>query len=144
MTTSVGPVMWVMLPEIFPNKVRGVAMAMTGVVNSGVSFGVQFAFMTEDLYGETRMLKQSAGVAVAYGLSWQSALDAITRNAAEIWGIDDQGVIDEGMSATLVVWDGDPLEVTSHATLVVVDGDVIEKNNRQDLLRDRYRNLPGH
>lgn len=41
---SLGPVMWVMLPEIFPNKVRGVAMAMTGVVNSGVSFGVQFAF----------------------------------------------------------------------------------------------------
>ena len=41
---SLGPVMWVMLPEIFPNKVRGVAMAMTGVVNSAVSFGVQFAF----------------------------------------------------------------------------------------------------
>lgn len=41
---SLGPVMWVMLPEIFPNKVRGVAMAVTGVVNSGVSFGVQFIF----------------------------------------------------------------------------------------------------
>ena len=41
---SLGPVMWVMLPEIFPNKVRGVGMAMTGVVNSAVSFGVQFAF----------------------------------------------------------------------------------------------------
>ena len=41
---SLGPVMWVMLPEIFPNKVRGVAMAMTGVINSAVSFGVQFLF----------------------------------------------------------------------------------------------------
>ena len=41
---SLGPVMWVMLPEIFPNKVRGVAMAVTGVVNSTVSFGVQFIF----------------------------------------------------------------------------------------------------
>jgi len=41
---SLGPVMWVMLPEIFPNKIRGVAMAVTGVVNSGVSFGVQFMF----------------------------------------------------------------------------------------------------
>jgi MFS family permease len=41
---SLGPVMWVMLPEIFPNKVRGVAMAITGVVNSGVSFSVQFLF----------------------------------------------------------------------------------------------------
>jgi nitrate/nitrite transporter NarK len=41
---SLGPVMWVMLPEIFPNRVRGVAMAVTGTVNSGVSFGVQFIF----------------------------------------------------------------------------------------------------
>ena len=41
---SLGPVMWVMLPEIFPNQVRGVAMAVTGSVNSAVSFGVQFIF----------------------------------------------------------------------------------------------------
>jgi MFS family permease len=41
---SLGPVMWVMLPEIFPNRVRGVAMAVTGTVNSAVSFGVQFIF----------------------------------------------------------------------------------------------------
>jgi sugar porter (SP) family MFS transporter len=41
---SLGPVMWVMLPEIFPNRLRGVAMAVTGTVNSGVSFGVQFIF----------------------------------------------------------------------------------------------------
>ncbi len=41
---SLGPVMWVMLPEIFPNQVRGMAMAVTGVVNGGVSFGVQFIF----------------------------------------------------------------------------------------------------
>lgn len=41
---SLGPVMWVMLPEIFPNQARGVAMAVTGTVNSAVSFGVQFIF----------------------------------------------------------------------------------------------------
>ena len=41
---SLGPVMWVMLPEIFPNQVRGVAMAVTGSVNSAVSFAVQFIF----------------------------------------------------------------------------------------------------
>lgn len=41
---SLGPVMWVMLPEIFPNQVRGVAMAVTGTVNSAVSFAVQFIF----------------------------------------------------------------------------------------------------
>lgn len=41
---SLGPVMWVMLPEIYPNAVRGVAMAAVGFVNSIVSWGVQQLF----------------------------------------------------------------------------------------------------
>ncbi|WND03571.1 sugar porter family MFS transporter [Temperatibacter marinus] len=41
---SLGPVMWVMLSEIFPNNLRAVAMAFTGVFNSGTSFLVQFLF----------------------------------------------------------------------------------------------------
>ncbi|MCP8900062.1 sugar porter family MFS transporter [Gilvimarinus xylanilyticus] len=41
---SLGPVMWVLLSEIFPNHLRGVGMAFIGVVNSAVSFMVQFIF----------------------------------------------------------------------------------------------------
>lgn len=41
---SLGPVMWVMLPEIFPNQLRGVAMSITGLANSASSFAVQFFF----------------------------------------------------------------------------------------------------
>lgn len=41
---SLGPVMWVMLPEIYPNAVRGVAMAAVGFANSIVSWGVQQLF----------------------------------------------------------------------------------------------------
>ena len=41
---SLGPVMWVMLPEIYPNAIRGVAMAAVGAVNSVVSFAVQMSF----------------------------------------------------------------------------------------------------
>lgn len=41
---SLGPVMWVLFSEIFPNTNRGVCMAVVGVVNSGVSWVVQFAF----------------------------------------------------------------------------------------------------
>ncbi|MBU2987435.1 sugar porter family MFS transporter [Saccharophagus degradans] len=44
---SLGPVMWVLLPEIFPNHLRGVGMALTGLVNSAVSFSVQFVFPWE-------------------------------------------------------------------------------------------------
>lgn len=44
---SLGPVMWVLFSEIFPNAIRGVCMSIMGVVNSGVSFFVQFIFPWE-------------------------------------------------------------------------------------------------
>lgn len=44
---SLGPVMWVLLSEIFPNHIRGLAMSVVTFFNSGVSFGVQFLFPWE-------------------------------------------------------------------------------------------------
>ena len=44
---SLGPVMWVLFSEIFPNRIRGVCMALMGVVNSGVSWFIQFIFPYE-------------------------------------------------------------------------------------------------
>lgn len=44
---SLGPVMWVLLAEIFPNDLRGVGIALTGLINSAVSFTVQFLFPYE-------------------------------------------------------------------------------------------------
>ncbi len=44
---SLGPVMWVLLAEIFPNQLRGVGIAFVGLVNSAVSFTVQFVFPWE-------------------------------------------------------------------------------------------------
>ena len=44
---SLGPVMWVLFSEIFPNRIRGVCMAFMGIVNSGVSWFVQFIFPYE-------------------------------------------------------------------------------------------------
>jgi hypothetical protein len=41
---SLGPVMWVLLSEIFPNHLRGVGMAFVGMLNSAVSYGVQVVF----------------------------------------------------------------------------------------------------
>lgn len=41
---SLGPVMWILISEIFPNALRGVGMAIIGVFNSSVSFLVQFIF----------------------------------------------------------------------------------------------------
>ncbi|MFC3094397.1 MFS transporter [Alteromonas sediminis] len=44
---SLGPVMWVLFSEIFPNHVRGIAISLVGVANSAVSFLVQLVFPWE-------------------------------------------------------------------------------------------------
>ena len=44
---SIGPVMWVLFSELFPNKVRGLAISFVGLINSGVSFLVQLIFPWE-------------------------------------------------------------------------------------------------
>ncbi|MEL6132443.1 MAG: MFS transporter, partial [Bacteroidota bacterium] len=44
---SAGPVMWVLFSELFPQKIRGIAISVVGFVNSLVSFLVQFVFPWE-------------------------------------------------------------------------------------------------
>ena len=44
---SLGPVYWVLFSEIFPNRIRGMAMAFCGLFNASSSFLVQFAFPWE-------------------------------------------------------------------------------------------------
>jgi sugar porter (SP) family MFS transporter len=44
---SLGPVMWVLFSELFPNRVRGIAISACGLVNSSISFIVQLVFPWE-------------------------------------------------------------------------------------------------
>lgn len=44
---SLGPVMWVLFSELFPNRIRGIAISFVGLINSGVSFIVQWIFPWE-------------------------------------------------------------------------------------------------
>jgi MFS family permease len=44
---SLGPVMWVLFSELFPNQLRGLAISFVGLVNSAISFGVQLVFPWE-------------------------------------------------------------------------------------------------
>jgi len=44
---SIGPVMWVLFSELFPNRIRGLAISFVGLINSGVSFLVQLVFPWE-------------------------------------------------------------------------------------------------
>src|SRR5277367_5171146 len=56
---SWGPVMWVLLGEMFPNRLRGAALAVSGATNWVVNFAVTLSFPA---------LLKGAGLAGAYGL----------------------------------------------------------------------------
>ena len=85
-------------------------------------------------------VRQAAGVAVAHGLPWDAALAALTSGPAEIFGLGAElGRIAPGYAADLVLWSGDPLEVTSVAEQVWIDGLPQPMRTRQTELRDRYR-----
>jgi len=104
--------------------------------------GVLFAISSGNSNHNAYMVNQMAGIAVAHGLKWQSALAAITLNPARIFGIDkDFGSLEKGKVANIVVWDGDPLEITSNATHVLVNGVNHPLVSRRTLLRDRYLDL---
>ncbi len=44
---SIGPVMWVLFSELFPNRLRAIAISFVGFINSVVSFLVQLVFPWE-------------------------------------------------------------------------------------------------
>ncbi|MEJ2383774.1 MAG: amidohydrolase family protein [Xanthomonadales bacterium] len=100
--------------------------------------GVTIAFSGHGTH-HARKQRQAAGNAVAHGLPWNAALAALTVNPAVIFGLEDRaGTLQPGSPADLVIWSGDPLDVTSAADQVVVGGRMMPMVSRQTLLRDRY------
>src|SRR3954471_13920937 len=91
-----------------------------------------------------RNLKQEAGNAVAYGMTWDDALRAVTLAPAEVFGVADRvGSLQPGREGNVVVWSGDPFEFTTRVEHVFVRGREYNDKTRQDMLVERYRNLPG-
>ncbi len=100
--------------------------------------GVRIAFSYGDSH-QARKNRQLAGNAVAHGLPWEVGLAAVTANAADIFGVGaERGRIEKGQVADLVLWSGDPLEVTSVAQQVWIGGNAVSMRSRQTELRDRY------
>lgn len=101
--------------------------------------GVRVAFGAGAQTHQARNITQSAGNAVANGMDWDAALEAITLAPAEMYGVDGEvGSIEPGKSADLIIWGADPLELTSYPEQVFIQGESIPLESRQTLLRDRY------
>jgi len=101
--------------------------------------GVRIAFTQFNESHNARKVRQLAGNAVAHGLPKDAALAALTVQPAEIFGLaGERGRIARGQVADLVLWNGDPLDVTSAADAVWIAGKAIEMRSRQTELRERY------
>lgn len=104
--------------------------------------GVKIALMETDTHN-SRNLRQEAGNAVAYGMSWEQALRAVTLSPAEIFGVADRyGSLEAGKVANVVVWSGDPFEFTTGVEHVLIRGKEIPLKSRQTELLERYKKLP--
>ncbi|HKN65864.1 MAG TPA: amidohydrolase family protein [Gemmatimonadaceae bacterium] len=90
-----------------------------------------------------RNVRFEAGNAVAYGMTREDALRAITLTPAEVFGVADRvGSLQPGKDADVVIWSGDPFEFATQPEHVFIRGREVRGPTRQDLLEQRYKTLP--
>ena len=100
--------------------------------------GIKFSFSTGG-YDAARLLPYQAAQSVAWGLSKDEAIKALTINAAEILGVGASvGSLEEGKIANLFIVDGDPLEVTTNVKTVIVNGRDVSLENKHWQLWQRF------
>ncbi len=105
--------------------------------------GVRIAFATFNS-SSSRTLPYEAAQAVPYGLPHEAALEAVTRNAADMLGFGDRiGTIEEGKLANIMITDGDPLEIQTQVTDLFILGRGVSLDNKHKALYEKYRARPG-
>lgn len=89
-----------------------------------------------------RAITHMAGLVVANGMDHAAALRAVTLGPATVWRVDDEmGSLAQGKVADVVVWSGDPFELSTSVEHVFIGGREITNDSRQERLFDRYRDL---
>lgn len=75
---------------------------------------------------KTRVVHFEAAIAAANGMDYNTAMNALTIDAARVLGIDDQaGSLEEGKQADVVLFNGDPFEYTSTVKKVIINGVIV-------------------
>jgi imidazolonepropionase-like amidohydrolase len=112
--------------------------------NAGVlaKAGVAVAISERDS-SFVRNLAHQASVAMAFGLSPEKALQAITLEPARILGIANRvGSLEPGKDATLFISDRDVLDFRYKVIAAYVDGRALDLSDRHKRLYERYRSRP--
>jgi len=90
---------------------------------AGIPVALQSGY--EGYVPKTRVVLFEAGMAAQNGLSQREALELITIDAAKILGLDARiGSLAAGKDADIALYDGDPLEWTTHCVGTIVNGKV--------------------
>jgi imidazolonepropionase-like amidohydrolase len=112
-------------------ELRNITFETPGILHEA---GVKVAIQTDAPVLPQEHLDVCVGLAVREGLPKNVALQTVTRNPAEILGIEDRvGTLEEGTDADLVVWNGPMFELDSNAEQVFVEGERIYDSERDDV-----------
>lgn len=104
--------------------------------------GVQFCISSDGRFGASmsRNLPYHAGTAAAYGLDKNEALKAVTLYPAQILGVADRvGSLDIGKDATLVIANGNILEIATQVEQAYVQGRRVDMSDRHKRLWHKYQ-----
>ena len=102
--------------------------------------GVRFCIAGEAGASNERNVPYHAAMAASYGLPKEEALKSITLYPAQILGIADRvGSLEVGKDATLIVTDGDPLEIMTHVEMEFIRGKNISLNSKHTHLYEKYK-----
>ncbi|WP_134671273.1 amidohydrolase [Halorussus marinus] len=112
-------------------ELRNITFETPGILHEA---GVKVAIQTDAPVLPQEHLDVCVGLAVREGLPAEDALATVTRNPAEILGIDDRvGTLEAGTDADVVVWDGPMFDLDSDARQVFLEGDLIYDSERDDV-----------
>jgi imidazolonepropionase-like amidohydrolase len=101
--------------------------------------GIKVMFSTQRSHNY-HLMRQGSGNAVAYGMSYESAIRGMSKSVAETFGLVKRGSIEKGNFADIVIWDADPLEPSSFPKLVLINGQTQDLTSRSSKLTERYMN----
>ena len=106
--------------------------------------GVLFAFSESSRQGSRNVRRQPvpASLSVAFGLSEEDAIKALTINAAKILGIADQvGSLEKGKMANIFISTKPIIQLSARIMMVMINGRIIPLTSVQTMLRDKYEKI---
>lgn len=99
------------------------------LVEAGIPVVMQSGY--EGYVPKVRVVLFEAAIFAAHGLPKEKALAAMTIDAARLLGVNDRvGSLEVGKDGDVALYDGDPLEYTTHCTGVVINGNVMSETAR--------------